>query len=99
MDKEEMEREEFEVVMRRIAEAAPKEASPEIMSLIIANLVLLFNQQEQWPSIMVAVTAVLSEAIKEDREEVTEFSVKGAETALRDANKFMSGILNKRHPH
>mgnify|MGYP003676232083 CR=1 FL=1 len=94
MDKEEMDREEFEVLMRRMAEAAPKEASPEIMSLIIANLVLLFNQQEQWPSIMVAVTAVLSEAIKEDREEATE---KDEDVALRDANNFMAAIIQKRH--
>ena len=40
-----MDKEEFEVAMHRIAEAAPKEASPEVMSLIVANLVLLFEQQ------------------------------------------------------
>ena len=91
-----MDKEEFEVAMHRIAEAAPKEASPEVMSLIVANLVLLFNQQEQWPSIMVAVTAVLSEAIKEDREEATE---KDEDVALRDANNFMAAIVQKRHLH
>ena len=94
-----MDKEEFEAMMHRVADAAPKQATPEVMSMIVANLVLLFDHQQQWPSIMMAVTAVLSEAIEEDREEATEFSVKGAETALRDANKFMSGILNKRHPH
>ena len=91
-----MDKEEFEVAMHRIAEAAPKEASPEVMSLIVANLVLLFEQQEQWPSIMVAVTAVLSEAIKEDREEATE---KDEDVALRDANNFMAAIVQKRHLH
>ena len=91
-----MDKEEFEVAMHRIAEAAPKEASPEVMSLIVANLVLLFEQQEQWPSIMVAVTAVLSEAIKEDREEATE---KDEDVALRDANNFMAAIIQKRHLH
>ena len=91
-----MDKEEFEVAMHRIAEAAPKEASPEVMSLIVANLVLLFEQQQQWPSIMMAVTAVLSEAIKEDREEVTE---KDEDVALRDANNFMAAIIQKRHLH
>ena len=91
-----MDKEEFEVAMHRIAEAAPKEASPEIMSLIVANLVLLFEQQQQWPSIMMAVTAVLSEAIKEDREEATE---KDEDVALRDANNFMAAIIQKRHLH
>ena len=89
-----MDKEEFEVAMHRIAEAAPKEASPEVMSLIVANLVLLFEQQQQWPSIMMAVTAVLSEAIKEDREEATE---KDEDVALRDANNFMAAIIKKRH--
>ncbi len=89
-----MDKEEFEVAMHRIAEAAPKEASPEVMSLIVANLVLLFNQQEQWPSIMVAVTAVLSEAIKEDREKAED---RGEDIALRDANDFMAAIIQKRH--
>ncbi len=91
-----MDKKEFEVAMHRIAEAAPKEASPEIMSLIVANLVLLFEQQQQWPSIMMAVTAVLSEAIKEDREEATE---KDEDVALRDANNFMAAIIQKRHLH
>jgi hypothetical protein len=91
-----MDKEEFEVAMHRIAEAAPKEASPEVMSLIVANLVLLFEQQQQWPSIMMAVTAVLSEAIKEDREEATE---KDEDVALRDANNFMAAIVQKRHLH
>jgi len=91
-----MDKEEFEVAMYRIAEAAPKEASPEVMSLIVANLVLLFEQQQQWPSIMMAVTAVLSEAIKEDREEATE---KDEDVALRDANNFMAAIIQKRHLH
>tara|TARA_Y100000389_G_scaffold12468_1_gene11262 strand:+ start:255 stop:530 length:276 start_codon:yes stop_codon:yes gene_type:complete len=89
-----VDKEEFEVAMHRIAEAAPKEASPEVMSLIVANLVLLFNQQEQWPSIMVAVTAVLSEAIKEDREKAEDI---GEDIALRDANDFMAAIIQKRH--
>ena len=91
-----MDKKEFEVAMHRIAEAAPKEASPEVMSLIVANLVLLFEQQEQWPSIMVAVTAVLSEAIKEDRERAED---KGEDIALRDANDFMAAIIQKRHLH
>ena len=91
-----MDKKEFEVAMHRIAEAAPKEASPAVMSLIVANLVLLFEQQEQWPSIMMAVTAVLSEAIKEDREEATE---KDEDVALRDANNFMAAIIQKRHLH
>ncbi len=91
-----MDKEEFEVAMHRIAEAAPKEASPEVMSLIVANLVLLFEQQEQWPSIMVAVTAVLSEAIKEDRERAED---RGEDIALRDANDFMDAIIQKRHLH
>jgi hypothetical protein len=91
-----VDKEEFEVAMHRIAEAAPKEASPEVMSLIVANLVLLFNQQEQWPSIMVAVTAVLSEAMKEDRERAED---KGEDIALRDANDFMAAIIQKRHLH
>ena len=91
-----MDKKEFEVAMHRIAEAAPKEASPEVMSLIIANLVLLFEQQEQWPSIMVAVTAVLSEAIKEDRERAED---RGEDIALRDANNFMAAINQKRHLH
>jgi len=91
-----VDKKEFEVAMHRIAEAAPKEASPEVMSLIIANLVLLFEQQEQWPSIMVAVTAVLSEAIKEDRERAED---RGEDIALRDANNFMAAIIQKRHLH
>ena len=91
-----MDKKEFEVAMHRIAEAAPKEASPEVMSLIVANLVLLFEQQEQWPSIMVAVTAVLSEAIKEDRDRAED---KGEDIALRDANNFMAAIIQKRHLH
>ena len=91
-----MDKEEFEVAMHRIAEAAPKEASPEAMSLIIANLVLLFNQQEQWPSIMFAATTVLSEAMKEDRERAED---KGEDIALRDANDFMAAIIQKRHLH
>lgn len=91
-----MDKEEFEVAMHRIAEAAPKEASPEVMSLIIANLVLLFNQQEQWPSIMFAATTVLSEAMKEDRERAED---KGEDIALRDANDFMAAIIQKRHLH
>jgi hypothetical protein len=91
-----VDKEEFEVAMHRIAEAAPKEASPEVMSLIIANLVLLFNQQEQWPSIMFAATTVLSEAMKEDRERAED---KGEDIALRDANDFMAAIIQKRHLH
>jgi len=91
-----MDKEEFEVAMHRIAEAAPKEASPEVMSLIVASLVLLLEQQEQWPTIMVAVTAVLSEAIKEDRERAED---KGEDIALRDANNFMAAIIQKRHLH
>ena len=91
-----MDKKEFEVVMERIAKAAPDQASPEVMSLIVANLVLLFEQQEQWPSIMVAVTAVLSEAIKEDRERAED---RGEDIALRDANDFMDAIIQKRHLH
>jgi len=91
-----MDKKEFEVAMHRIAEAAPKEASPEVMSLIVANLVLLFEQQEQWPSIMFAATTVLSAAMKEDRERAED---KGEDIALRDANDFMAAIVQKRHLH
>jgi hypothetical protein len=45
---------------------------------------------------MVAVTAVLSEAIKEDRERAED---KGEDIALRDANNFMAAIIQKRHLH
>lgn len=87
-----MDKAKFEVVMERMAKAAPDQASPEIMSLIIANLVLLFEQQDSWPQMMMAVTATLSAAISEEREE---HIARNEEAAVRAANEFMAGILNK----
>ena len=87
-----MDKAKFEAVMERMAKAAPDQASPEIMSLIIANLVLLFEQQDSWPQMMMAVTATLSAAISEEREE---HIARNEEAAVRAANEFMAGILNK----
>ena len=87
-----MDKAKFEAVMERMAEAAPKEASPEIMSLIIANLVLLFEQQDSWPHMMMAVTATLSAAITEEQEQ---HITRNEEAAVRAADEFMAGILNK----
>ena len=87
-----MDKAKFEAVMERMAKAAPDQASPEIMSLIIANLVFLFEQQDSWPHMMMAVTATLSAAISEEREE---HIARSEEAAVRAANEFMAGILNK----
>ena len=46
-----MDKAEFIEVMRRVEEAVPDKASPEILSLIIANLVLLFEQHAEWPQV------------------------------------------------
>jgi|TARA_B110000495_G_scaffold26515_1_gene19532 hypothetical protein len=87
-----MDKAEFIEVMRRVEEAVPDKASPEILSLIIANLVLLFEQHAEWPQIILSVTSVLNEAIAEDQEQRIIYN---EEAAVRAADEFMAGILNK----
>ena len=44
-----MGKDEFTTMMQQVADTVPSQASAEIVSLIIANLILLYDQQGEWP--------------------------------------------------
>jgi len=81
-----MDKDEFLIAMNHVAEALPDQASPAVASLIIANLILLYEQQKEWPHMMMAVTTILADAMAEEKAE-------GEAAATEDANAFLKNIM------
>ena len=77
---------EFLVTMQRVADALPDRTSPEVTALIIANMIMVYEQQQECPHIMALATTILADAIAEDR--------KDEETAAtKDADVFLKKIM------
>ena len=84
--------EKVNAMMHKIAEALPDESSPELTAIMLINIVLLYEQEHNWPEIMLAINSGLTDHLCAGIEEKED-------AAVRAANEFMSGILGKRHLH
>ena len=62
-----MDKDEFCKLMQRVMDILPSKTSKEIMSLIIANLLMQYDIEDDWPNVMTHVTHILSEAMAEAR--------------------------------
>tara|TARA_R110000772_G_scaffold202177_2_gene312471 strand:+ start:104 stop:364 length:261 start_codon:yes stop_codon:yes gene_type:complete len=81
---------EFSEIMNKIAEASPDKMSTGLLTAIIANLVRVYDLQEHWPSIMMAVTQSLSELMVEE-------VLCSERDAERDANNFLKAVMDKHY--
>lgn len=81
-----MDKNEFEAMMRKIADALPDKGSPEVLSLIFANIVMIYEVENEWPSMMMATTKILADAMAEAIED-------GEASATEDANAFLKNIM------
>jgi|TARA_R110000824_G_scaffold48871_2_gene137608 hypothetical protein len=81
-----MGKDEFTTMMQQVADTVPSQASAEIVSLIIANLILLYDQQGEWPKMMLTTTRILAEAMAEEEAE-------NETAATEDAKTFLKNIM------
>jgi len=81
-----MDKDEFLTAMNRVAEALPDQSSPEMTSLFIANIILIYEQEKEWPHMMMAVTTILADAMVEEKAE-------GEAAATEDAKAFLKNIM------
>ena len=81
-----MGKDEFATMMQQVADTVPSQASAEIVSLIIANLILLYDQQGEWPKMMLMTTRILAEAMAEEEAE-------NETAATEDAKTFLKNIM------
>ena len=81
-----MGKDEFTTMMQQVADTVPSQASAEIVSLIIANLILLYDQQGEWPKMMLTTTRILAEAMAEEEAE-------NEPAATEDAKTFLKNIM------
>ena len=64
-----MDKDEFCKLMKKVMDAMPSKTNKEIMSLIIANMLMQYEIENEWPIVMTQVTHILSEAMTEARAE------------------------------
>ena len=81
-----MGKDEFTTMMQQVADTVPSQASAEIVSLIIANLILLYDQQGEWPKMRLTTTRILAEAMAEEEAE-------NETAATEDAKTFLKNIM------
>ena len=53
--------EKVNAMMHKIAEALPDESSPELTAIMLINIVLLYEQEHNWPEIMLAINSGLTD--------------------------------------
>ena len=78
-----MHQRQFQEIMNNIMNARPDELHPAELSLIIATLVNVFEQEEVWESISKAVEEMIHVQLKMD-----------VEGAAEDAKNFLDRIVN-----
>tara|TARA_R110000751_G_C13672095_1_gene470396 strand:+ start:569 stop:826 length:258 start_codon:yes stop_codon:yes gene_type:complete len=84
-----MDKDEFLKVMGQVADIVPDQATPEVVSVIIANLIRLYDQQEEWPQMITIVTTVLADVCEERAEQET--------AATEDAKTFLKTIMENHY--
>lgn len=57
-----MDKDEFCKLMQSVMDAMPSKTNKEIMSLIIANMLMQYEIEDEWPTVIAQVTHILSEA-------------------------------------
>ena len=60
-----MDKDEFCKLMQSVMDAMPSKTNKEIMSLIIANMLMQYEIEDEWPTVIAQVTHILSEAMVE----------------------------------
>lgn len=92
-----MDKDEFCKLMKKVMDAMPSKTNKEIMSLIIANMLMQYEIENEWPIVMTQVTHILSEAMTEARAEAEaedEFARSiDEDVATAAADAFLKNIL------
>ena len=83
-----MDKDEFCKLMQSVMDAMPSKTNKEIMSLIIANMLMQYEIEDEWPTVIAQVTHVLSEAMAETQAEKAD-----EDAATADADAFLKNIL------
>ena len=83
-----MDKDEFCKLMKKVMDAMPSNTSKEIMSLIIANMLMQYEIENEWPVVMTQVTHILSEAMAEARAEA-----EAEDVATAAADAFLKNVL------
>lgn len=60
-----MDKDEFCKLMQGVMDAMPSKTNKEVMSLIIANMLMQYEIEDEWPTLIAQVTHILSEAQEE----------------------------------
>jgi len=92
-------------IIGEVVDASPSKASPELLATIIANLVITYQYEGQWPSLMMLITTILADAMKENLVDETRREVLGEVTgaleeitgATADADKWLAKIMEKKN--
>ncbi len=83
-----MDRDEFCKLMEGVLGVMPSNVNNDIMSLMFANILMMYNAEDEWPTVITQVTHILSEAMTEARAEA---EAENVATAAADA--FLKNIL------
>lgn len=83
-----MDKDEFCKLMKKVMDAMPSKTNKEIMSLIIANMLMQYEIEDEWPIVMTQVTHILSEAMAEARAEA-----EAEDVATAAADAFLKNVL------
>jgi len=91
-----MDKDEFCKLMQSVMDAMPSKTNKEIMSLIIANMLMQYEIESEWPTVIAQVTHILSEAMVETQAaaeyaKIIEDNDESVATAAADA--FLKNVL------
>ena len=79
-----MDKDEFCKLMQSVMDAMPSKTNKEIMSLIIANMLMQYEIEDEWPTVIAQVTHILSEAMAEAQAEAEDVATAAADAFLKN---------------
>jgi hypothetical protein len=92
-----MDKDEFCKLMQSVMDVMPFKTNKDIMSLIIANMLMQYEIEDEWPTVIAQVTHILSEAMAEARakaEAEDEFARSiDEDVATAAADAFLKNVL------
>tara|TARA_R110002096_G_scaffold327670_2_gene521800 strand:- start:464 stop:739 length:276 start_codon:yes stop_codon:yes gene_type:complete len=90
-----MNRAELDIIIQQVLDAAPDKSNLQLTSIVFANWLSMYDQSDEWPVIMLAVTSCLAEQQNERLDKETDTQHEDVALAVHAADEFMAGILNK----
>jgi hypothetical protein len=95
---------EFDKLMTKIAKELPDQANSEMLALIIINIIRLYDQQANWPIMMLGITKELADIMENGAKKSHDPIDAVADTidimlneqiAIRDVDNFFARLRGK----